>query len=332
MTADLQEAFRLIDRRHAMRTLLCAGILLSAVPAFAASTQQAAAQPASPASAQPTSPRLTSPPAPPLVTYEVWGFKWDGRQYVRQPDYTLSTTDLQKAADYANVVNGYAGWTAATNIPAASYVHKVFHGPMITSTRPASSPNKSTYAVWAFQLTGGQWLKDEQHSWTTTDPRAALAYAKKVNAVPNWSATTNCPPVVPKNERYVDGGMLQGTENYYARAFGIDLGARTIHIPYLNMTIRLPERANNTDSDDSENSGYYDNWTDNSAAESDYENLQNMLNTQAAINTQNMIDTQNMINNQNQFNAMEDMINTQNQVNMQMQMDAQNAMNAQMNQ
>jgi hypothetical protein len=302
-----------------MRTPLCVSIFLFAMPVFAASTQ-------------PASNHLGSLPTPPSVAYEIWGSKWDGREYVRQALQTLSTTDLQKAADYVNVVNGYAGWTAATNLPNASYVHKIFHGPFITNARPPSTSDKPTYAIWAFQLINGQWIKSEQYSWTTQDTHAGLAYAKKVNAVPGWSATTNCPPPVPKARRYVDGGMLQGAEYYYARSFGIDLGARTIRIPYLNMTIRLPEGTQwNQGDSDSDSSAYYDNWTDNSAAERDYENTQNMLNTQAAIYTQNMLNNEQELNNEQQFNDMENMINTQNEVNNQMMMDAQNVMNAQMN-
>ncbi|HTQ41018.1 MAG TPA: hypothetical protein VMJ32_18535 [Pirellulales bacterium] len=309
-----------------MRTLLCMGILLSAVPAFAQNIQ--------PNSAQQASAESASPAAPPPVTYVVWGFQWDGREYMRQAPQTLNTTNLQKAADYVNVVNGYAGWTAATNLPQASYVHKIFHSPIVTNARPASTPDKPTYAVWAYQLINGQWVKSEQYSWTTQNPRAGLTYAAKVNAVPGWSATTNCPPVVPKAQRYIDGGMVQGAEYYYAQSFGVDLGARTMRIPYLNMTIRLPAGThwNQGNSGDSDSSGYYDNSADISAAETDWENTQNMLNTQAAINQQNMLDTQNMLNNQQQFQDMENMINTQNQVNNQMQMDAVNAMNAQMNQ
>jgi hypothetical protein len=224
--------------------------------------------------------------------------------------------------------------TKSTAMPEASVVHTVYHGPAITNARPSVSPDKPTYAVWAYKLTDGKCVKDEKYSWTTTDPLQGWKYAKKVNAVPGWSATTNCPPPVPKSQRYVDGGMVQGAEYYRDYGYGTSsyvngAGERVIHIPFFNMTVRIPAG----DSEDL-GPGEYDTTPayDNSEALQDSLNLQNMLSTQDMINTQNMLNTQNMINNQNQFNDMENMINTQNEVNNQMMMDAQNAMNAQMNQ
>ena len=80
------------------------------------------------------------------------------------------------------------------------------------NVRATTAASPILYSVWAFQLTAGQWVKDEKYSWTTSDPRAALEYTRKVNAVPGSCTTTNSPqPVV-----------------------------RTIRLPYFNLTIRIP--------------------------------------------------------------------------------------------
>ena len=151
-------------------------------------------------------------PSPPSVTYEVWGFKWDGQRYEKQANYSFTTTDIKKAATYADQVNGYAGWSATTNIPEPCVVHTVFHGPTFTNTQPSAFPDKPTYAVWAYTLANGKWVKDEKYSWTTPDPLLGLEYAKKVSAVPGWRATDNCPEPVPAAQRYVDGGTVHGAD------------------------------------------------------------------------------------------------------------------------
>ena len=103
-----------------MRTLPCIAILLFAAPALASGAQP------------------DSPPSPPSVTYEVWGFKWDGRRYEKQANYSFTTTDIKKAAIYADQVNGYAGWSATTNIPEPCVVHTVYRGPAITGSTAIS--------------------------------------------------------------------------------------------------------------------------------------------------------------------------------------------------
>jgi hypothetical protein len=90
-------------------SFVCAAALLAAAPALAADANPSA-----------------SPSAVPgQLTYTVWGYKWDGRQYVRQTAYDFNTADVQKAADYAAQINRCAGWTATTNLPAqySTYVH-----------------------------------------------------------------------------------------------------------------------------------------------------------------------------------------------------------------
>lgn len=84
-----------------MRFALCTALLLCALSTFAT-----AAPPATP---------TASPP----VTYQVWGYRWDGRQYVKDPTRCLATTDPKQAADYAAQVNSFPGWVATTNLPDA---------------------------------------------------------------------------------------------------------------------------------------------------------------------------------------------------------------------
>jgi hypothetical protein len=215
-----------------------------------------------------------------------------------------------------------------TNLPDACFVHTIFHGPTIASARPASYPTRLVYTVWAYQSSGGQWVKDQAHSWTTRDPVAGLDYATKVNAVPGWRATTNCPPPVPEAQRYVDGGTVHGAEYFYAHAFGIDLTSRTIRLPFLNMTIRIPNDSRwSTESNDTDGGSYYDDWSSTQSSNS----IQDSNNIQDMINTQNMVNNQMMLNNIQDMVNTQNMINTQNMVNTQNMIDAQNAMNAQMN-
>jgi hypothetical protein len=87
------------SRRNDMRLALSTAALLCALPAFAAA-------------APPAVPPATSP-----VLYEVWGFRWDGHQYVKQADHCLKTPDPKQAADYAAEVNRFPGWAATSNAP-----------------------------------------------------------------------------------------------------------------------------------------------------------------------------------------------------------------------
>jgi hypothetical protein len=74
------------------------------------------------------------PPTTPPI-YEVWGFRWDGRQYVKQPTHCLSTTDLKQAADYAAEINRYPGWTATTNLPPGNVRSQSFGGSNVRGRR-----------------------------------------------------------------------------------------------------------------------------------------------------------------------------------------------------
>jgi hypothetical protein len=84
-----------------MRFALTTALLLCTLPVLAS---------AAPPAAQPAS----SP-----VTYEVWGYRWDGHQYVKDPTRCLATPDPKQAADYAAQVNSFPGWVATTNLPDA---------------------------------------------------------------------------------------------------------------------------------------------------------------------------------------------------------------------
>jgi hypothetical protein len=292
--------FPLVFRRHNVRAALCTAILLFALPALAADAKP------------------DPPPSPSPVSYEVWGFMWDGRQYVKQPTHCLKTTDLKQAADYATQIDSYAGWSATTNLPDLCFVHTVFNGPRITRARPSASPDIPTYSVWAFTQKDGKWVKDEKYSWTTPDPLLGLEYAKKVNAVAGWSATTNCPQPVPPEQRYVNGGMLHGAANNFNFGPGIQAradsdGGQTIY--FMGMSVRLgPDMVRNLRSGNTGNTSFYD-------SNPSYDNSSDI---------QNMINTQDMINNQQMNNNMQDMINTQNMLNtQQMNNDMQNMINAQ---
>ena len=168
-----------------MRRLAFAAVILLAVPSLSLAADTAPA----------------APPSPPPVSYDVWGFVWNGQQYVKQDTHSYSTFDVTKAQGYADQINSFAGWSAATNIPESAVVHKVYQGPGVTNVRPGSFPSPLTYSVWAYKLTDGKWAKDASYSWTTQDPQLGLDYAQKVIAVPGWTATTNCPATVPAERR-----------------------------------------------------------------------------------------------------------------------------------
>jgi len=92
---------------------------------------------ASPLLAADTAPAAAATQTPPAATYEVWGYRWDGAQWVRQPQYNYSTTDVQRAANYAAQIDRYPGWTATTNIPPASMpaVRRTFGGRFMRGAR-----------------------------------------------------------------------------------------------------------------------------------------------------------------------------------------------------
>jgi len=299
-----------------MRTIFAIAIMLVAAPAFAADAAAPAANPA-------------APPAPPAVTYQVWGFQWNGGQWVKQPDRVLQTTDLKQAADYKSQIDGYAGWKAATNLPQACYVHTRYQGQTARRTRPAQLPDKPTYAVWAFQNNGDKWVKNDQYSWTTADPLSGLNYAKQLDAVAGWTATTNCPPPVPQAQRFVNGGMVQGAPTRQAMAGGamtFNLGGASITVP----NWMLQRAGIGFGGINGINVGGINLGGLGAAGDSGYSSSDNWPNYSDTSQVDQSNALQDMLNQQQNFNNMEDMINQQNFDNTeQMINDEQNNLNAQ---
>ncbi len=277
-----------------MRTFISFAALLFAVPALAA-------EPAAPAS-------------PPPVSYEVWGFQWNGNQYIQQPTYILKTTDLKQASDYATQLNSYAGWTAATNMPDPVYVHTVYRGREVINARPPAQPEPVSFAVWAFKLTDGKWLKSDQYSWSTPDPVAAVQYAQQVSAVAGWRATSNAPPAVPLAQRFVNGGPMQGvaaSRYQYIHLPSISVNGMTINWP--NMTIRVPRGYHWSSGSNDSGSGYdlTQQLIDDANRRNDEENLRNSQALQDAQNQQQMLNNEQDLINQQNFQNTENMINSQ---------------------
>jgi hypothetical protein len=200
------------------------------------------------------------PPSPPPVVWEVWGFRWDGSQYVKEPTHCLKTTNLQQAADYSHEIVSFNGWVPTSNLPLNCYVHHTYTHHNTTDDSPTDCPPRAVFDVWAFKLTDGKWLKSDEYSWSTRgrdqwdDRLVALDLVKRINAVPGWCATTNAPDrEVPPEQREVYMGNARG--DYHIGAGGgyigqsrngypvySEHGGRTIYRPH--MTIRLGADAN----------------------------------------------------------------------------------------
>jgi hypothetical protein len=99
--------------RHSIRI----ATLLVVAPIFATNVLAADVQPAAAAK-----------PAP--VMYQVSGLKWDGRHYVAQPGYSLTTPNLKQATDYAAQFSCFPGWSVTTNLPAAIGTQPNFASPL----------------------------------------------------------------------------------------------------------------------------------------------------------------------------------------------------------
>lgn len=238
-------------------------------------------------------PRPAIPPTPPAVNYEVRGYSWNGQQYVQQPKYSFTTSDLKKATDYVAHINRFAGWTATSNIPLACLPWQTVQT-LTIGQQPTVAPAPPTFTVWAFHSIEGNWVRDDKYCWSTTDPVKGTEYAKKVNAVSGWHATDNCPPnVVQRPQQYV---------------FGIPGGRILIDVSGLIRDARKGS-LRGTAVESGADPGWDSNWTTSSPAYDNTNDIQNMINTQNMLNTQDMINTQNMVNN------IQDMVNTQNMIN-----------------
>jgi hypothetical protein len=142
--------------------------------------------------------KIEAPPRPPNPTWIVRAYQWLGNHWVLQPDRCFETTDLKQAADYCLVLSRYQNWFYQSNVPLAACDPSLKPFSIIPDS--ASVPNDLphlTLTVWAFKFDGGQWVKDEQYCWSASDYYSmrsdVLAYAKKLNAIPGWCATTNAP-------------------------------------------------------------------------------------------------------------------------------------------
>jgi hypothetical protein len=109
-----------------MRHLIRVATLLVAAPIFAANVLAADVHPATAAK-----------PAP--VMYQVSGLKWDGRHYVPQSGYSLTTPNLKQATDYAAQFSCFPGWTVTTNLPAAIGTQRNFASPFVQPNLNAGS-------------------------------------------------------------------------------------------------------------------------------------------------------------------------------------------------
>jgi|GEM_PF-3301036 len=234
----------------------------------------------------------------PAVSYEVWGYCWDGRQYVQEPKYTLNTSDLSKASNYVAHINSFAGWAARSNIPDACLDWR--SRGLATGHQPLPTPTPPTFTIWAFHSIDGNWVKDDKYCWTTTDPVKGAEYALKVNAVVGWRATDNCPPAVSLPSQFVVlGRSIPGGR------VSIDLSALVRNAQ--NRSVR--GTATHGNADNALNSS----WNTPAETAPAYDNTNDI---------QNMINTQNMLNTQNMVNNIQDMVNTQNTI------DTQNMINA----
>jgi hypothetical protein len=160
-----------------MRTTLFLALSLTTLPALAADPKP-------------------EPPPSPSYQWIVEGYKAEGDQWVKQADHCLTTTDLKQAVKYEAEIMRFQDWIARSNIPAlCSEVSDQFSYPPDMAL--PDQLERVGFAVWAFHLEGGKWVKAPKYCWTapaTYDSRIqALAYAKTVNAVEGWCATTNAP-------------------------------------------------------------------------------------------------------------------------------------------
>ena len=145
---------------------------------------------------------ISAPPAPPNPTWKIVAYRWISGGWVKQPDHCLETTNVKQAADYCLVLDKFQDWYYQSNVPLGCCDPSV----QAFASVPGSAPVPGgfpglTLSVWAFKFAGGKWIKDETYSWTSSADYFnlrpdMLAYAKKVNAIPGWCATTNAPDCV----------------------------------------------------------------------------------------------------------------------------------------
>jgi hypothetical protein len=201
------------------------------------------------------------PPLPPLpspVTWEVWGFKWEGDHWVKQPAKCLKTTDLKQAIEFAKEVFCMAGWNERNNIPSQCIPQFSIDDPYSPSDGPADAPPAPVYTIWTYKVSDGKWEKDETFCRTANDWLSCTEYVNKINAIAGWRAATNCPEsTLRPGQNKIDFGRVRGasgsgySEGQYAIGGGyvhtydgrivydpeFSPGGRTIYRPH--MTIRI---------------------------------------------------------------------------------------------
>jgi hypothetical protein len=193
-----------------------------------------------------------TPPAPPTppVEWIVEGYKAVDYKWVKQPDHCLKTTDLKQAVKYEAEIMRFQDWIARANIPAlcSEVSDNVQYSLAMGIPDP---PARVGFTVWAFHLENGKWVKDTKYCWTapeTSDsPSLAKEYAKKVNAVEGWCATTNAPESAakPANQAAIYhgpldtiGGCYGGGYYYYNGGSSSDtyINRRGRRVAYPDMT------------------------------------------------------------------------------------------------
>jgi hypothetical protein len=154
-----------------------------------------------PLSLPPPGAKINAPPAPPAPIWVINTYQWLNGGWVKQPDHCLKTPDVRQAADYCLELSRFPGWYYQTNVPLSCCNPAVKANAEVPASAPIPNDYPSlTLSVWAFKFVGGKWVKDEKYCWTARDfPTMRLDmtyYAKRLNAIPGWCATTNAPESV----------------------------------------------------------------------------------------------------------------------------------------
>jgi hypothetical protein len=98
-------------------------------PGAGSSGETVAAQPSGPVIPQPGSSSVTREGA--SRRYTVWVFRCENGIWEKEEDRTLTTDDEKAARKYASSVNGYAGWTATSNLPTTNRTREQPANPLV---------------------------------------------------------------------------------------------------------------------------------------------------------------------------------------------------------
>ena len=196
-----------------MRTALCVLLILATLSAVAA-------DPAKVPDTKPETTKPEPPPSPPPVAYEVWGYRWDGSQFVKEPTHCLKTPALQQAVDYAYEVGTFAGWYERSNVGEDLFpvIHSLYDPDVPEwAQNPTETPSTVEYTVWVFRLVKGKWVKREAATFKSPKWSECMLYIKTVKALTDFCVTTNCPTEKPKTPMEVaeDSTKTRGAHGYY---------------------------------------------------------------------------------------------------------------------